>query len=336
MIPDAYRRALGGAHGGGVFYLHGEDGFRKEEAAREIAEAHLDPATRDFNFDVIRGSDIDVPQLASVLATPPLMAQWRVVAIRQAEALASLPKARKLVLDLADSTPSGLALILTATKPPQSKAAFYADLQRKARSMEFRPVPPNDLPIFLMSWSRDRHGVEMEEDAARALGAAVGTELGVLAQEVRKLATMVPEGHAITLATVEAGGTKLPKEDRWRWFDSIGERKLRQATDGLAQLFSQGESGVYLVMGLTTHLLRLGVVCESGRGALESNLPPNLRWTAKRFEAQSRHWTGEELERALLGLRRVDQLMKASTLTHHHLLEEWLLRERTLHGEEVA
>ena len=310
--------------------------FGREEAAREIAEAHLDPGTRDFNFDVIRGADVDLPQLASVLATPPLMAQWRVVIIREAEALASLPKARKLILDIAGSTPSGLALILTATKPTQSKAAFYGDLQRKARSMEFRPVPPNDLPTFLMAWSRDRHGVEMEEDAARALGAAVGTELGVLAQEVGKLATMVPDGQAITRATVEAGGTRLPKEDRWRWFDSIGERKLGQATDGLAQLISQGESGVYLVMGLTTHLLRLGLVCEKGRAALESNLPHNLRWTAKRFEAQSRHWTGEELEIALLGLRRVDQLMKASSLTHHHLLEEWLLAQRTLHGEVVA
>ena len=42
MIPATYRRALGG-HGGGVFYLHGEDDFRKREAARAIAEAHLDP-----------------------------------------------------------------------------------------------------------------------------------------------------------------------------------------------------------------------------------------------------------------------------------------------------
>ena len=39
MIPASYRRALGGRRGG-VFYLHGEDDFRKREAAREIAEAY--------------------------------------------------------------------------------------------------------------------------------------------------------------------------------------------------------------------------------------------------------------------------------------------------------
>ncbi|MYH51005.1 MAG: DNA polymerase III subunit delta [Gammaproteobacteria bacterium] len=332
MIPATYRRALGG-HGGGVFYLHGEDDFRKREAARAIAEAHLDPATRDFNFDVMTGSELDVRDFASVLATPPMMAEWRVVLVHGAEALAPLPAARKLVLDMAASPPEGLALILTATQPKRSRARFYRDVVRAARSLEFRPVRANDLPGFLVSWCRDRHGAEMNEDAARALAAAVGSDMGVLAQEIAKLVAMTPGGRPITVETVEEGGIRIPRLDPWRWFDLVGGRDFSAATAALGELFMRGESGVYLVMGLTTHFLRIGLVLDGGLSGLEAALPPHQRWLARRIQGQSRGWNRESLDAALLGLRRVDRLMKASALPHHHLLEEWLLAQRTSAGE---
>ena len=332
MIPAPYRRALGGGRGGGVFYLHGEDEFRKGEAARELAQAHLDPATRDFNYDVMHGPELDVRDLASVLATPPMMAEWRVVLVRGAEALASQAKARKLLLDIAASPPEGLALILTATRPARSKARFYRDIARAARSLEFRPVRANDLPGFLISWCADRHGVEMNEDAARALATAVGSDMGVLAQEVAKLAAMAPDGHPITVETVEEGGIRIPRLDPWRWYDMVGGREFAAATAALGDLFMRGQSGVYLVMGLATHFLRLGLVLERGRAGLEAVLPPHQRWVARRIQGQSRGWSRESLDAALLGLRRVDRLMKASALPHHHLLEEWLLAQRVSAG----
>lgn len=327
MIPATYRRALG-ARRGGVFYLHGEDDFRKREAAREIAEAHLDSASRDFNFDVMSGPELDVRDFASVLATPPMMAEWRVVLVHDAEALAQLPAARRIVLETAASPPPGLALILTATRPPRSRARFYRDMARAARSLEFRPVRANDLPGFLVSWCRDRHGAEMNEDAARALAAAVGSDMGVLAQEIAKLVAMAPEGRPITVETVEEGGIRIPRLDPWRWFDIVGGRDFAAATAALGELFMRGESGVFLVMGLTTHLLRIGLALDRGPSGLEAALPPRQRWLARRIQGQSRGWNRESLDAALLGLRRVDRLMKASALPHHHLLEEWLLARR--------
>ena len=83
------RRFLEKGGKGGVFFLHGDDEFRKDEAVRVIVDAHLDPATRDFNLDMLRASEVDGERLASVLATPPLMAEWRVVVVRDVEAVAS-------------------------------------------------------------------------------------------------------------------------------------------------------------------------------------------------------------------------------------------------------
>ena len=95
-------------HGlGGVFFLQGDDAFGREEALRHLIDAHMDPAVRDFNLDALRGSAVDVDTLASILATPPMMAEWRVVVIRDAEPLAMSSRARSLILDTAAAPPPG-------------------------------------------------------------------------------------------------------------------------------------------------------------------------------------------------------------------------------------
>lgn len=333
-MTDRLPAALSGVELGGGFFLDGEDEFRKEEAARALADLHLDPGTRDFNFDHLRASEVEIERLASLLATPPMMAEWRVVLLRETEALARSSRARELLVGHVEEPPPGLALILVASTGG-SKARFYKDLKRHASSVEFPEISENDVPGWLLDRAAERYGLEMEEDAARALGAAVGTNLGVLAQELDKLASMVGDEGPIRLADVEAAGTRLPKQDRWRWFDLVGERRFAEALDGLSTLLQQqGESGVGLVIGLGRHLLRIGAGADGGRRAVEELLPGRLRgWLAPKLASQARGWEPVEVEEALVGLRRVDRLLKSSAFPDEALLEEWLLERMVAAGE---
>lgn len=310
---------------GGAFYLHGDDEFRKEEVVRALIDVHLDPATRDFNFDPLRGTEVDAETLASILGTPPMMAEFRVVVVRNAEGLAGSPRTRKILLETMTAPPPGLALIVSATVPQGSKARFYSEMARAATAVEFRALSPEDVPGWLMDRAQATHGKELDVDAAQALGAAIGTNLGILSQELEKLAGFVQEGARITLADIEAAGTRLPTQDRWRWFEMVGERRFKDAVDALPILMAQGESGVGLVIGLATHLLRLGVVAERGQAALEDALPRHQKWVARKLAGPARRWSPEEVDAALSGLLRVDRLLKASGLSDEHLLEEWLL-----------
>ncbi len=310
---------------GGAFYLHGDDEFRKEEVVRALVAAHVDPATRDFNYDPLRGTEVDAETLASVIGTPPMMAEWRVVVVREVEGLASSARSREIVLEAAVHPPPGLALILSCTVPQGSKARFYKDLEKAARSLEFPPITAGDVPGWLMSRSKARFGVELEEDAAQALGGAVGCDLGILNREIEKLVDYVAGRQRITVADVEAAGTRIPAQDRWRWFDMVGEKRFEEALDSLSVLFAQGETGVSLVIALTAHFLRMGVVAEQGPTVLKSTLPRHQAWLAGKLVPQARRWSPVDIDSALGGLLRVDRLLKSSPLSEEHLLEEWLL-----------
>jgi DNA polymerase-3 subunit delta len=310
---------------GGVFYLHGDDEFRKEEAVRALVEAHLDPATRDFNYDPLRGREVDTETLASVLATPPMMAEWRVVVVREVEGLAASSRSREVLLSVAATPPPGLALVLSCTVPQGSRAKFYRQLEKGARSAAFKSLAPEDVPGWILERARVAFDIEVDLDAAQALAAAVGANLGVLARELDKLVDFVGDRRRIAAADVEAAGTRLPSQNRWAWFDMVGEGRLDEALSALGVLMGQGETGVGLVIGLGQHLLRLGVVSELGPAALEETLPPNQRWTLRKLPSQARRWSPDDLEAALEGLLRVDRLLKASPISDQHLLEEWLL-----------
>lgn len=320
MLP----KSLAAVDDGGVFYLHGEDEYRKLEAARALVERYADPGTRDFNFDRLEGSETTVERLASVIATPPMMADWRVVHVKETEAFAASPKARAVILDTVKNPPPGLVLILQATVPTRSRARFYKDLAKLARAFEFKAVSSHELPAWLVAWAKEELGTTLELDAARALAGAAGTDLGVLVHEVRKLAAMVGDGSPVDRAAVAKGGLHIPRQDRWGWFDLVAERRIPQAVRGLSILLGQGESAVGLVIGLSSMILRIGVAVEGGAPALNRALPPYQRFLSRRIMGQARRWKSADVARAVRGLRRLDQLLKASSLAGGVLVEEWL------------
>jgi DNA polymerase III subunit delta len=62
-----------------VYYLFGQDDYLKEHAVHQLIEAAVDPTTRDFNLEVRRATELDAEVLGSLLATPPMMADYRVL-----------------------------------------------------------------------------------------------------------------------------------------------------------------------------------------------------------------------------------------------------------------
>ena len=322
---EALTRALAAGRRGGVYFLFGEDEHSKEEAAAELVAAHLDPATRDFNFDQLRGNELDAEVLASAIATPPLMAEWRVVLVREAQALATSARTRSVIEAALARPVPGLALILVATIPEQSKAQFYQLLRKQATAVEFPALSPADVPGVLMERAAAL-GFELDAEAARELAAAIGPDMGVLMTELGKLRDYAGGRTRVGVEDVRAVTGRIERQNRWAWFDLVGNRRFAEARAALPVLLDAGESGVGLVLGLGTQFLRLALAAAGGESALQAELPPNQRWLASRVARQARGWTPRVLDGALEDLLRADRLLKSTALSDRQVLEELLLR----------
>jgi DNA polymerase-3 subunit delta len=323
--PDGLTRALNRGTRGGVFFLHGDEEYLKEEAAQALVAAHVDPATRDFNLDQLRGGSLDPELFASVCQTPPLLAEWRVVVVREAQSIATSARLRGTVEEILAKPIPGLALILIAQLPDKSKARFYQQLAKDATSVEFASLAHVDVPGWLIAWAEQR-AVELEPGAARALAGAVGSGLGVLVQELAKLVEYVGARRRITAQDIAEVVGPVPRQNRWDWIDDVADRKLEEAREGLGILLDAGESGVGLVIGLGTHFLRLAIAAQGGERALAEALPPHQRWLASRIVRQARHWASAELDDVLDDLVRADRLLKSTSLNDRQIMEELMLR----------
>ena len=320
---------------GGVYFLHGDEEFLKEEAVQSIVAAHIDPATRDFNYDELRATSADPETVASVCATPPMLAEWRVVVVREAQVLATNAKLRAAVEAQLERPQPGLALILVAQLPERSKAKLWEQLKKATKSVEFSPLSAADVPGWLIERAAVG-GKTLEADAARSLAAAVGTELGVLAQELAKLNGYVGDRAAISRADVAEVVGAIPRQNRWDWIDMVGDRRFAEARAGLIVLLDGPESGVGLVIGLGTHFLRLAIAAGGGERALGAALPPHQRWLAGRVARQARRWSLPALESALADLLRADRLLKSASLGERAVMEELLLRMEGFVAEAAA
>lgn len=332
--PETLARRLAQGQRGGVFFLYGDDEFSREEAVARIIDAHVDPGTRDFNLDQLRGADLDGETLASLIATPPMMAEWRVVVVRDAQALASTPKMRAVIESVLDRPVPGLALVLSTQIPSGSKAKFYDTLRARAIAVEFPAVGAADLPGWLISRSESM-GVELEPGAGQALAAAVGSNLGAQVQELDKLREYVGDRRRITREDVEAVVGQIPRHNRWEWIDTVAEGKFAEARAALPVLLDGGETGVGLVLGLGTHFLRLAIAAAGGERALQAELPPRQQWLARRLTAQARRWRPATLDAALDDLLHADRLLKSSGIGDLPILEELLLRLQARTAQRV-
>ncbi len=318
----------------GAYFFRGEAERLRDEGARRLIEAALDPATRDFNLDIFHGDVTGPEELASALAMPPMMADRRVVAVFGAQDLGR--KARDVLVTAVQSPPRGLVIVATATIPQGSKAAYYRDLGDAARTLTWSAPKEQEVPGWLMERARAVHGFALEEEAAQVLAAAVGAEADRLDAELAKLAPAAEAG-AVDVETVRRLVPNVRTVGRWNWLDRVAERSYGPALEELPRLLAEpSESAVGLLIGMVDQHLYLGVALEGGQAAvsraLKSAGKPYLSWKARIYARQARSWTRPELARAMGLMRRADGHAK-SGLSDRRVLEELLLALRLLRRE---
>src|SRR5690349_19066053 len=126
-----------------VYFFHGEDDYLKDARTRDLVEAAVDPATRDFNLELCRGSELDAETLDALLGTPPMLADRRVVVIRDVDKLKK--DARALLLRYLDHPARDTVLVLVA--PAGAKAD--KPLSDRTAAVEFAPLTGDRLPKWV-------------------------------------------------------------------------------------------------------------------------------------------------------------------------------------------
>ena len=73
-----------------IYYLMGEEPYYIDKVSEYLVGKLLKPEERDFNLDLVYGADVNVNQIIELCHAYPMMADRRVVLVREAQAIRSL------------------------------------------------------------------------------------------------------------------------------------------------------------------------------------------------------------------------------------------------------
>jgi len=263
-MPVATPRVLRTAFDAGsfdpVYVLFGDEDYIKEEVLRVLLARAVDASMRDFNVDIRRGADLDAAGLRSVLDQLPMMAERRVVVVRDAQTLKKAPRA---VLDQYLAKPSRdavLVLVLPAGEAPDKN---WAD---RCTSCDCRPLNEDGVMKWIGHHLRDTLHGSIAPAAATLLVSHVGNDLAQLSGELDKLLSYTNGAEIDTVAVQAVVGIRHG-ETLADLLRCVAARDAKGALVMLPRVLAQPRTnGVLVVMHLTSLVFGLswGVAAKAG------------------------------------------------------------------------
>ncbi|MGH7531801.1 MAG: DNA polymerase III subunit delta [Gemmatimonadales bacterium] len=327
-----------------VYYFHGPEETLKDEAARALLDAALDPSLRDFNFDQRSAQSLDAESLHALVNTLPMMAERRVVILRDVEALKKKGNARTALLKYLDDPADGTMLILlqSASQKDERDNKADADLAAKAPSTIFNQLDTDEAMAWVERTSK-KLGVTLAPGAVKHLVAAVGPELGLLRLELEKFSGLGSEGPIDAKLVGELVGIQFG-ETIFDWRDAILGGDFARALRLTSPLLDQsGVSAVGLVTLLGSSLIALGAARAHHDRKLTGQALNRAVWDTLTRARPARigdwkgfvndlvrwapHWSLGRLRRALEATLAADTALKGTRLaTDQGVLTDLILQ----------
>ena len=267
VTMKAFKAALESGRFDPVYLFHGTDDYLKEENVRAVIARATDPSTRDFNLESLRGAECDVARLSGALEALPMLAEQRVVILRDPAALKK-PALERLERHLAAPNRD---TVLVLVVPAGTKAD--AGSIKASSAVEFRALTDDTLLLWIAHQARTACGTTITPEGAALLAAYGGNDLALLAGELQKLAAYT-NGEPIGPTAIEAVTGVRQGHTLADLLDRAAARETMEAIALVEEVLAQPKvSAVVVVMALAAQTLAIGWgVSARARGLNASRL----------------------------------------------------------------
>jgi len=301
-----------------VYLFYGEEDFLIKEATDAVVEAALTPEERGFNLDRMYGSEADPRDVIAHASSFPMMAERRVVIVREADKLAQPDLLAHYIEEPSPTT----CLVLTAFKPDFRRKPFVT-AKKHAFVLECKPLYERQIPAWITRRVKQSQRT-IEPEAASLLAAYAGTSLRELASELEKVFLSIGEKKLITPDDVMAvvGISREFSVFELQW--AIGMKDVRKAQEVLLHMMEQGGEPVMMVAVLTKFFQALWKLLDVRRRGVQGKqqfIQAGVFGFEEKYSHAASRFTLQEVEDAFLALADADEKLKTSGGDPHMLLQ---------------
>jgi DNA polymerase-3 subunit delta len=185
------------------FYLfHGEDEYSKMVKVDDLVNSVVNKGFESFDYDYFDGRGLDAASLINAASSPPFGSPLRVVLLRNFDKVS--PKNQEMIIKFLHSIPEYTSLVMTCGKldgRDRRKKVFQTLLKLKDQQHEFKELEPEEAVVFLKNRAAEFE-VEISDEAVEYLVETIGCNIGILNQELMKIATYSGDDRAVSEADI--------------------------------------------------------------------------------------------------------------------------------------
>jgi len=237
-----------------VCVVFGDDPFLKRHTRARLRNALLPSGDADFSLSVFEGRTAQLREVIEELATVAMFGGGkRLVVVEEADHFVS--RYRPELEDyVAAPKPTGSLILDVKVWPANTR--LYKAVAKGGLQVDCSSPPPATLTRWLASWAKGIHDVQLPLSAADLLVDMIGPELGLLDQELAKLALMTGPGGRITPEMVSRSVGSWRAKTTWEMLDAALAGNVGEALVQLDRLLLAGESPVGLLGQISASLRR--------------------------------------------------------------------------------
>ena len=184
-----------------LYYLMGDESYYIDQISDWIANNVLQPEERDFNQTVLFGSDVNASQIVDEARRYPMMAEYHVVIVKEAQNIKHTEPLEKYFKQPMPSTI--LVMCHKNGKVDGKKRNYVKAIQEAGILFESMKLKEWTLPPFIEKYLRERQ-VTIDQKSTQLIADSIGSDLSRLTSELDKVILSLPESDKrITPQVVE-------------------------------------------------------------------------------------------------------------------------------------
>jgi len=208
-----------------IYFLCGEEPYYIDMIRHAIETQVLKGEEKEFNQNIYYGLDTNVPQIIAEAKKYPMMAEYNVVVIREAQLLKNIDDLNTYFSQPISST---ILVLCYKNKKLDKRKAIYKTLQKNGTYYENKKLYENQIPDWISS-HLGQAGYHISVRNASMITEFLGNELSNISNELGKIILNLPQGATISGEVIEEYIGINKDYNSFELNDALGHRNVVKA-----------------------------------------------------------------------------------------------------------
>ena len=297
-----------------LYYLVGDEPYYIDKIADYIAEHVLQPEERDFNQTILFGSDVTAAQIADTARRYPMMSEYQVVIVKEAQNIKNTEALEKYFKAPMPSTI--LVMCLKNGKIDGRKKDLVRSIQAAGVLFESNKLKDRELPAFIEKYLKARE-VSIDPKSTQMIADNIGSDLSRLTSELDKVVLSLDQQDRRVTPEIVENQIGVSKEfNGYELRDAIVSRNVFKANQIIKYFDDNPKAGsIYSFLPMLFNYFQNLMIAyyapnNKSQEAVAEWLEFKNPWFAKEYMTGMRNYSGMKVMQIISKIREIDAKSK--------------------------